>query len=238
MAYSRAFFEFQLFFAHQLATKFRQPLAEILYRYTTFTVSFGADDWAQYIAGLEQASDPTAWTYQWYLDRRDLEPAPTDTEFYGHPLFGCFYYNIRDGIVIRPHFIKNDLPGMRPLSRARMDVRHDELRCMFTYIHRNVPEAQIVRGNTWMYNLEAYRRLYPPSFVATLPISTEEEFHYLALWGQCFDRDWNPKRDVTEMLMQRVGELDDLADLRLCFPYQIRCPECSIVDFYAYYGLT
>jgi hypothetical protein len=126
---------------------------------------------------------------------------------------------------------------MHPLSRARMDVRRDELRRMFADIYCNVPEAQIVRGNSWMYNLEAYRRLYPPIFVATLPATTDDEFQYLALWGQCFDRDWNPKANVTQVLLQRVDQLDDLAELRHCFPYQVLQPECSIVDFYSYYGI-
>ena len=64
MAYSRAFFDFQLAFAQRLATKFHLPLAEIVHHYTTFTVSFGTDDWPDYIAGLESTGDPTAWTYQ------------------------------------------------------------------------------------------------------------------------------------------------------------------------------
>ena len=237
MPYSWAFFDLQLRFAHRLATKFRQPFADILFQYTTFTVSFGADDWAHYIAGLEQASDPTTWTYHWYLDRCEPEPMPTDTHYYGQPLFGCFYYYVREGTVIRPHFTKNDLPGMRPLSQDRMDVRQNELRRMFAYIFRNVPEAQTVLGNSWIYNLEAYRRLYPPKFVATLPTSTEDEFQYLALWGQCFDKDWFPKANVAQFLLQQVDELEDMADLRLCFPYQVCQPECEIAEFYSYYGI-
>jgi hypothetical protein len=72
---------------------------------------------------------------------------------------------------------------------------------MFAHICYHVPEARTVSGNSWMYNLEAYRRLYPPQYTATLPISEEDEFQYLALWGQCFDRDWNPKKEIAQVLV-------------------------------------
>lgn len=238
MAYSVAFFEFQLLFASHLASKFHLRLEEAVYEYTTFRVSFGTDDWPVYSAGLEQTNDPVSWTYQWYLDHRGVDPKPDDSTYEGHPLFGCLYFSVRDATVIRPHFIKNDFPGLRPLSRARIAVRQDELRRMFAHIRCHVPEAQTVRGNSWMYNLEAYRRLYPPQYTATLPISEEDEFQYLALWGQCFDRDWNPKVETTQVLLQRIDQLDDLTDLRFCFPYQIRQPECSIAEFYAFYGIS
>ena len=69
MAYSRAFFELQLIFARRLAAKFDLPLSNTLYNYTTFTKSFGADAWAEYLAGSTNATDATNWTYAWYLYR-------------------------------------------------------------------------------------------------------------------------------------------------------------------------
>lgn len=239
MAYSRAFFAFQLTFAQRLATKFQLPLADVIEQYTTFTKSFGRDGWDQYITGLAQSSDPTDWTYQWYWDRRDPEPGPQDSTFAGHVLFGCFYYVRRDeGKVIRPHFLKNDGPGPGPLSRERLAVRQAELRAMFAYIHQHEPQAQTVRGNSWLYNLDPYCRLFPPVYTIDLPISEYDEFQFLALWGQCFDRDWQPKPAVTQELLRRVDVLVDLAELRLCFPLQIRQPQCAIAEFYQYYGIA
>ena len=237
MAYTRAFFDFQLSFAQRLADRFQLDLADTLYHYTTFTKSFGREKWADYVAGLEQAADPTAWTYQWYFARRDVDPTPNAVSFYDHPLFGCFYYVVRENTIIRPHFIKNELPGRRPLSQSRLEVRQAELRQMFVHIRDHVPTAETVLGNSWLYNVAAYRRLYPPAYTATLPTSTEDEFQFLALWGQCFDADWQPKAEVTQTLLDRVDWLENLANLRLCFPYQIRQPRCAITAFYAFYDI-
>ncbi len=239
MTYARAFFAFQLTFAQQLAAKFQLPLADVVEQYTTFTKSFGRDGWDQYIAGLEQSADPTDWTYQWYWDHREPAPTPQDSSFAGHALFGCFYYVLRDeGRVIRPHFLKNDLPGLSPLGRERLAVRQAELSAMFTHIHKHEPQAQFVRGNSWLYNLDAYRRLFPPAYTVDLPISEYDEFQFLALWGQCFDRDWQPKADITQELLRRVDVLTDLSQLRLCFPFQIRQPQCAIAAFYRFYNIA
>ncbi len=242
MPYSRAFFALQLTFARKLSEKFHLLLGETYYRYTTLTKSLhiaGMDDWHACMAALEYAPDALEWVYQCYLARREREPEPTpdDTAFYGHPLFGCFYYIVRDTTIIRPHFVKNDLPGMRPLRHDRLLVRRAELQRVFAHIRQAVPTARTVLGNSWMYNLEAYRRLYPPAYTASLPASDEDEFEYLALWGQCYDYDWQIKQPIAQELLRRVDTLTDLGLLRLCFPYQILNPECPIEEFYEFYGV-
>jgi hypothetical protein len=243
MPYSRAFFALQLTFARQLSEKFHLPLAEAYYRYTTLTKSLhinGTEDWHACMTALERAPNALDWIYQRYLARREQEPepAPDDTLFYGHPLFGCFYYIVRDSSIIRPHFVKNDLPGVRPLSQDRLMVRRAELQRMFTHIRHAVPQAQTVLGNSWMYNLEAYRRLYPPAYTASLPVSEVDEFEFLALWGQCYDYDWRIKDTIAQELLRRVDALTDLSQLRLCFPYQILRPQCPTEEFYDFYGIT
>ena len=108
---------------------------------------------------------------------------------------------------------------------------------MFAHIRQNVPAACTVLGNSWMYNLEAYRRLYPPAYTATLLASDENEFEYLALWGQCYDYDWQINQPIAQELLRRVDALTDLSQLRLCFPYQILNPQCPIEEFYEFYGV-
>jgi hypothetical protein len=242
MPYSRAFFELQLTFAGKLSEKFHLSLSDAYYRYTTLTKSLNIssmDDWQACMAALDRAPDALDWIYQCYLDRQaqEPEPAPGDIEFHGRPLFGCFYYIVRDTNIIRPHLVKNDLPGMRLLSRERLSERYTELQRMFAHIRQHVPVARTVLGNSWMYNLEAYRRLYPPAYTASLPASDEDEFEYLALWGQCYDYNWQIKQPIAEELLRRVDALTDLSRLRLCFPYQILNPECAIEEFYEFYGV-
>jgi hypothetical protein len=235
MAYSRAFFDFQLTFASRVAAKFDLSLADTLYHYTTFTKSFDSGAWVDFLAGLHQAPDATTWAYEWYRAHQQPDPKPHDSQYDGHPLFGCFYYVLRDAHIIRPHFIQNDLPGMRPLSRARVAVRQAELSQMFAYIKQQVPAARTVLGNSWMYNLEAYCRLYPQAYTQTMTVSSAEEFQFLALWGQCFDSRWQVRTDIAAELLRRVDALTNLADLRGCFPYQILQPHGAIDAFYAFY---
>src|SRR6266540_6388281 len=105
MAYSRAFFEFQLTFASRLAAKFDLSLADTLYHYTTFTKSFDSGAWIDFLAGVHQAPDATTWIYEWYRAHQQPDPKPHDSHYDGHPLFGCFYFVLRDAHIIRPHFI-------------------------------------------------------------------------------------------------------------------------------------
>lgn len=235
MAYSRAFFDLQLTFAGRLAAKFDLPLASVLYDYTTFSKSLIAGDWTVYCAGLDSVPDAGAWTYAFYCRHQQPDPAPADSPAAERPRFGCFSYEIRDETVIRPHFANTDRPEQHPLSAARGAARCAELGRMFASIREQAPQARTVLGNSWMYNLEAYRRLYPPAYTRVMDISSEDEFQFLALWGQCFDRNWQVRPASAAELLRRVDALDDLAELQQCFPYQILQPHCAIDEFYAFF---
>ena len=230
MPYSRAFFELQLRFAQALSDRFGLTLDEALWEYTTLPLSLGqGDEWKVYIAGLEQAEDLVNWTYDFYLPRAGVDLTPQDTHFHGNLLFGCFYYQVREGHIIRPHLIKRGTEGI--LGHAQLHQRREELARMFRHIKENEPEADEVLGNSWLYNLEAYRRLFPPAYTREMTISEEGEFRYLARWGQFFDRHWQIKEPLAEMLLSQVTELDNLEKLKDCFPYQILQPRCSLKEF-------
>ena len=69
----------------------------------------------------------------------------------------------------------------------------ENLRRMFQHIKDNVSVAKTVKGNTWLYNLEAYRRLFPPDYTAQMEVNESHVFQFLSLWGQFFDRNWQVK---------------------------------------------
>lgn len=242
MSYSRAFFGLQLSFVDRLTERFSLDLAHTLQQYTTFTKAIAPEHWGEYFAGLARATDRTEWAYQWDLAQRAPGPQPNDNQLYGRALFGCFHYSVHNdrtgqATIIRPHFIKNDRMGYRALGQERLAVRQAEVRRMFDHVHDHVPDAKTVRGHSWLYNLAAYRRVYPPFYTTTMPAVTDDEFQYLSLWGQCFDRNWQPKQAVTDELLQRLKTLDELANLRFCFPYQVRLPRCRIGDVYTFLGI-
>ena len=237
MAYSPAFFDLQLTFARRVAAKFDLSLAHTLSDYTTFTKILGREGWAEYMAGLTQTADATTWTYEWYRLHQQPDPTPDDSMYNGQPLFGCFSFAVRGTTIIRPLFIKNDLPGLHPLSAGRAAVRQSELQRMLAYIHKHVPTVRTVAGNSWLYNLEAYRRLYPSTYTSSMAINTDDEFQFLALWGQCFGNDWEVKDAVATELFRRVDTLNDLTNLHTCFPYPVLQPRCPIHEFYAFYSV-
>jgi hypothetical protein len=57
-----------------------------------------------------------------------------------------------------------------------------ELRALFTDLRRQHPEAETVQGGSWLYNLPAYRALFPPEYVATAT-PTRPGFTFLDVWG-------------------------------------------------------
>jgi hypothetical protein len=243
VAYPRAFFHVQLRFVQRLVERFALDPAVALQQYTTFTRTIAVEHREFYLAGLQAAADATEWAYQWDLLQRAPGPQPDDQLLYGRALFGCFHYSVHndrqgEATVIRPHFIKNDRPGLHALGRERLATRRAEVRRMFVHIQEHVPMAKTVLGHSWLYNLAAYRRVYPAVYTAALPVVQRDEFQYLSLWGQCFDRNWQPKPAVTDEVLRRLAVLEDLAQLRFCFPYAVRRPQCAIDEFYTYFAIA
>jgi len=88
-----------------------------------------------------------------------------------------------------------------------------------------------------MFNLEACRRIWPPSYTATMEVSCYDEFHYLALWGQLYDKDWRIKEVLARQLFDSLDSLVDIQRLAECFPYRVLRPRCAIEEHYRFYGV-
>lgn len=250
MPYSKEFFALQLSYAHKLAKRFRRNLDDILFNYTTFSRSIDITAerpfdqsnpvWKTYIKGLGKAVDDAEWTHVYYLNHCANDPVSKNEAFNGNILFGSFYFVLRDDRVIRPHFIKlgDDTSPHSVISKERMAESIENLRRMFQHIKDNVSVAKTVKGNTWLYNLEAYRRLFPPDYTAQMEVNESHVFQFLSLWGQFFDRNWQVKDLLANELLNRIEALDCLANLRFCFPYQALMPQYDIQAFYDFYGIV
>ena len=250
MPYSKDFFALQLSYAHKLAKRFRRNLDDILFNYTTFSrsINLAAERpfdqsnpvWNTYIKGLCKAVDDAEWTHVYYLNYCANVPMSKDEAFNGNILFGSFYFVLRNNRVIRPHFIKlgDDTSPHSVISNERMAESLRNLRRMFQFIKDNISGAKTVRGNTWLYNLEAYRRLYPLEYTTQMVANELHEFQFMALWGQFFDRNWQVKDLLANELLNRIEALNSLANLRFCFPYQALMPRRNIQAFYDYYEIV
>ncbi len=245
MTYSKDFFKLQFQFADKLAAKIGTSVHHALFNYTTIPVSFELSDlqnptdvvWASYLNGLAHATDTIEWTYEFYLKHKYDDPTPTCGEFRGHRLFGSFYYVLRVGHVVRPGFInrKDNVSSMSSLSQDRMGETMNDLAAMFHSLTNEVTDVNVIEGNSWLYNLEAYRRVFPPEYTLDMQENDDPDFQYLMIWGQFLDKDGGVKTSLASEFLSRVEDLSSIKDLRFCFPFQPFKPRCNVgcfTDFY------
>ena len=68
---------------------------------------------------------------------------------------------------IRLHFENTDAAECSSLGSRRRDQRLADLAALFARVKLAEPGDVSVVGSSWLYNLEAYRRLFPKSYVAS-----------------------------------------------------------------------
>jgi hypothetical protein len=237
--YPQAFFDLQLQFADQVAALSGLPLARVLLEYTNLYIRFGLGHafdpahptWQAYLAGLRDTRDPRGWTYAFYLRRPDaMAPASVVATF------GCFAYARPTRERIRLHFQNAETAGLAPLAIARVDERRAELAALFAHVKRTERPPLRVRGVSWLYNLDAYRRLFPPSYLATARVAAGR-FQHMPLWGQFVDRHGVMKEEPTRRFLERLERQSSLDALEQCFPLQPLAVDAPAETFYAFYGL-
>lgn len=239
------YFDLQLTFAARMAERADLPLAEAVSRFTNLHRRFGLGDidvvppspaWAAYLDRLVRlgaADERLALTKAVYIR------SPEDPPVAGRTAFGCFACDApnADG-VMRIHFYSRDSSdGVGPLDRRKGAVRTGELAAMFGFVRRAHPNAKSVLGGSWLYNLEAYRRLFPPAYGASrrLP-ETPSRLSGTSSWGQFLDHRDAFKPEPGRRFLEALDDLDPAAPTR-CFPLPALRASAPIELFYAFYGL-
>jgi len=219
--YPKPFFEIQLLFAQKIAQLSSQLLQDAILHYTAlyriFGLSWSFDPtdsiWQAYLQGLLPDGTNTDWTYQFYLSRYDNIPKFTD-----FPHWGCFSYDYAaDTCTIHIHFSNQDTSEYGALSRHRMGIRIAELRTMFTHIKQIYPDAALVRGGSWLYNRESYKRLFPPAFGQSAHI-VQPNFQARSHWGQFLRHDWRVNEETKSQFLQRLNQLRYVQQCAAYFP--------------------
>ncbi len=242
----RPYFDLQLRFAAAMATACGYGLARSLVLNTNFHRRFALGTWKaeavdpfwlRYVAAMERAPGHEArldLTCH-FFERAEVERMPADQK-----QFGCFALEpaTAEGVV-RIHF-GNRLPirdGLGPLSLARRQERMAELLSLFAFVQADMPKARVLSGGSWLYNVEAYCRLFPPSFVAskTRPAGLRN-FSGSSSWGQFLDHKGNVKQGLKARFLEKLKELDpeNPAD---AFPMPALRTRASISDFYDFYDV-
>jgi hypothetical protein len=237
--YAKEFFDLQLQFAHKVTALSGLPLARVLLEYTNLYIRFGLGrdfdpahpTWQEYLADLQDTNDIGEWTYSFYSRRPDAMAAPAVVA-----TFGCFAYSRVSGERIRLHFQNAEADGHAPLATERVGQRRAELTALFEHVRRTTRQSQQVIGASWLYNLDAYRRLFPRSYLTTARV-IGHRFQHMPLWGQFVDRHGAIKENMTRQFRERLERQSSLDSLEQCFPFQALSVDAPVQDFYNFYGV-
>ena len=140
---------------------------------------------------------------------------------------------------MRIHFANRDPDdAVGPLARDKVAARLGELTAMFACLRQDHPQAMTVTGGSWLYNLEAYRRLFPPVYGASRTAPTPPvRLRGTSSWGQFLDFRENLKPDLCVRFRDNLKRLDPKAPW-LAFPMQPLRTRAPVEAFVAFYGLS
>jgi hypothetical protein len=239
MVYTKAFFDLQWQFADKVTAISELPLTRVLFEYTNLYIRFGCGRdfqpahpiWQAYLAGLQDTDDMREWTYCFYLTRDEAMAAPPVVA-----TFGCFAYALLPGDRIRLHFHNTATEGHSSLGVACLGQRRADLAALFAHVQRTLPEHTHVVGVSWLYNLEAYCRLFPISYIATARV-LRNRFRSMPLWGQFLDRHGGLKEQMARPFLACLEQQTCVERLHECFPFQVLTVEAPVQEFYDFYGL-
>jgi hypothetical protein len=153
--------------------------------------------------------------------------------------FGCFACEAPNAEgMVRIHFgNREDRDDVGPLHHTRIPARRAELTEMFGWLAREHPGAKRVDGGSWLYNLEAYRRLFPPEFGASRdPRNGPPYLHGMSTWGQFVDFRGRIRPQVRDAFFANLSALD-IATPHRVFPYQVLFTTAPFDAFRAEYGV-
>lgn len=238
----REFFEVQLKFAEIYASRTSRSLSDVCLRYTNlhWRLGFGTAN--------DSVSSPQWLAYADVLDRCVTTADRLDWTIFSasgnadqgsdEGRFGCFRFDAptADGVV-RIHFGNRDTSdGCGPLAAAKTERRLSELREMFGAIRAGYPSARQVRGSSWLYNISAYRRLFPAVYGASTREPAQARLNGTSSWGQVLDHKGGVKRDVSRVVLENIRIVDVDSPWR-AFPLRVLGAEASIEHFYRFYRL-
>ncbi len=240
MIYAKAFFDLQLQFAHTVTVLSGLPLARALLEYTNLYIRFGLGrdfdpahpTWQEYLAGLQDTNDALGWTYRFYLRRPEAVDVPNVVAS-----FGCFSYARLNNNRIRLHFQNAETDGYSPLGIERQGQRLADLAALFKHVKQTLSHPPRVVGASWLYNPNAYRRLFPVSYLATAHV-IGRRFQHMPLWGQFLDRHGEIRESMTRPFLERLARQSSVDSLDRCFPFQVLSVEASVLEFYDFYGIS
>ncbi len=209
------YFDIQLCFASRLTALGVMPYAEALTRFTNLHRRFaygnigktGIDPrWFEFVDAIsqcEQESERLTCVIAWYAACNPEKPPSAE--------YGCFNFDPPDTEgVVRIHFNPVDTRfNTGPLHHDKLADRRRELRTMVAHVRQNFPAAVRMRGISWLYNLEAYRRIFPAEYAGSGQIAKRGiRYEGMSNWGQFLDHRGGVKDTLVAEFRERLDDLD------------------------------
>lgn len=191
LPFSRDYIGFQVEATQKLADLSGSTLTEMADKYATLFQDYRSNITEQ----LENIEGKSIEQLTQEISAKEMLHASTQplTPYHEYGRFGCFSCHVhRQGEFagrIDIHFSNAEFdPVSGPLSQNKIGFRQHELRDMFQFIQSEYPEADRVHGNSWLYNIEAYQRLFPNEYLEHAQIDeTSDSLSTGRFWGQFAD---------------------------------------------------
>lgn len=232
MDYSPMFFELQLRLARRVVALAAIPLEQALLEYTHLFIRLGCGRrpdganarWREFLAGLKSHRDAVAWTCEF---RR--RAAAWDTGPSVERSRGCFAYSRIAPDQVRLHFHTDPAAPVSALAASQAPARRQELAALLASLCRAGPATRVT-GGSWLYGIEAYRRLFPPAYLASArPVPPP--WQRLPLWGQLLDRHGQVRPPAQARLLKGLEAAASIADLDRCFAFPVLALEAPVGVF-------
>jgi hypothetical protein len=203
--YDKDFFDLQIQFAKKLSEVSGIPFPELLLSHTGLyhffklgkVVDVNNPVWQKFISQGDQHMVERAYDLYVQVQRaRELSPENKKPR---RMHFGCFQHDYNEqGKTVYMHFGNTEKRGS-PFDD--IGKRKQELKTMFEYIKEHHPEAEYVRGDSWLYHVKDYKEIFPSEYNAH-PEPSETPYLALSTWGQFLDRNHETRPEAFNSFKQ------------------------------------
>jgi hypothetical protein len=240
MGYSREFFALNVDFARKVNEVSGIPYEQAILRYTNLYIRCGIGHtldprhptWLEFLQGISHTEQDVEWAFQFAVRRQAQPDLAVDEK-----IFGCFSFSEWGEKRVRLHFHNRERSSTSPLSHTRIARRLEELRAMTGYLYQQGHASATMVGGSWLYNIEAYRRLFPPAFLASARPG-KEDYPFMTLWGQFLQRNGQVRPGPASQFSASLKRAASLDDVLSSFPLKVYYLEAPMQVFYDYYMAT
>jgi hypothetical protein len=179
-------------------------------------------EWRRLLSEVAASDDPGAVVHAWAAARHE-PPTPG-------PVLDVVWS--AEDRTVRINFLGERERDRSPLSDGALPDRRRELRILLLRAAEEHPDAEWLRGRSWLYGLEVYRRIFPPVFLAGLAVEPPD-LQFLAIWGQLLHRDGRHRSDVVARLLAAVRTASTSMQLENAFAipmWQTTAPFAAVME--------